>query len=427
MASLTDVTEELAEKRKFLKAVFDQAGNDLDMDKVTLISGDSHYKAGEIKRLNTELSELGQEYDRLYALSLIGKDNEQEHRRLNEPKSALPMGAAAGDAAMLAGDKPFTPRRLREVLQSSKAYKGFREGSIREAVIELPAPDAKALIDLTAVSPQNDRRPLVMMALEDRTVGDLMLQGTTTTGTLEYYEETTNPANITTDQGFITEGETKYETTFGWTLRTESVRKIGTFVPATKESLDDVDFLESQIRGRLSFAVQRVEEAALLTGNGTAPNIRGLLARVGIQTTAKTAGLPIPDVIYTAMQLVRGSAGAGFAEPTAVVFHPTNWTSVKLLRTADGIYIWGNPSEEGPDRIWGLPVRQTTAMTLNTALVGAFRPHAEVIRRQGITITLSTEHSTFFVENKVAILAEERLALAVYRPSAFATATALNL
>ena len=188
-----------------------------------------------------------------------------------------------------------------------------------------------------------------------------------------------------------------------------------------------MDFLESQIRGRLSFAVQRVEEAALLTGNGTAPNIRGLLQRVGIQTVAKTAGVPIPDVVYQAMQLVRGSAGTGFAEPTAVVFNPTNWTTVKLLRTADGIYIWGNPSEEGPDRIWGLPVRQTTAMTANTALVGAFRPHAEVIRRQGITITLSTEHSTFFVENKVAILAEERLALAVYRPSAFASVTALNV
>jgi HK97 family phage major capsid protein len=64
-------------------------------------------------------------------------------------------------------------------------------------------------------------------------------------------------------------------------------------------------------------------------------------------------------------------------------------------------------------------------MSQNTALVGAFRPHAEVIRREGIQITLSTEHSTFFVENKVAILAEERLALAVYRASAFATVTGI--
>jgi HK97 family phage major capsid protein len=202
---------------------------------------------------------------------------------------------------------------------------------------------------------------------------------------------------------------------------------LGAFVPVTSESLADVDGLESMIRGRLAWAVQRAEERALLTGNGTAPNIRGLLNRVGIQTTAKTAALPIPDAVYIAMQLIRGSAGTGFAEPTGVVFHPTNWTSVKLLRTADGIYIWGNPSEEGPDRIWGLPVRQTTAMTLNTALVGAFRPYAQITRRQGITVTMSTEHASFFIENKVAVLAEERIALEVYRPSAFATVTALNV
>ena len=426
MATLTEVREDLAEKSRFLHDVFQQAGTDLDMDKVTLIRGDSHYKAGEIRRLNEELTNLGQEHDRLYALSLIGKENENTHRRLNAPTSGLAQ--PTDEEAAKYGDRgPLTPRRLREVLNTSKTYKSFREGNLREAVIELPAPDIKTLIDLTAISPQTERRPMVMMPLEERTVGDLMLQGTTSVGTIEYYEETTDPSTITTDQGFITEGEAKFETAFGWTLRTESVRKIGTWVPATQESLMDIDFLESQIRGRLSFAVQRVEERALLTGNGTAPNIRGLLNRVGIQTVAKTAAVPIPDVVYQAMQLVRGSAGTGFAEPTGVVFNPTNWTAVKLLRTADGIYIWGNPSEEGPDRIWGLPVRQTTAMTAHTALVGAFRPHAQVTRRQGITVTLSTEHASYFIENKVAILAEERLALEVYRPSAFATVTALNL
>jgi HK97 family phage major capsid protein len=426
--SLTEIREELAEKRRFLHDVFKQAGPDLDMTKVTLLSGDTHSKAGEIKRLNDELTALGQEHDRLYAVSLIGRENEQEHRRLNEPGgSGLPTGSGgAGEEDGRYGDRQLTPRRLREVLQTSKAYKQFRDGSLREATIDLPAGDLKALINLTAISPQVDRRPMVMMPLEERTVGDLMLQGTTTVGSLEYYEETTSPVP-TPAQAAVLEGTAKFEDTFGWTLQSETVRKIGTWVPATKEALDDVDFLESQIRGRLAFAVQRVEEQMLLTGTGTAPQLRGLLNRTGIQTTAKTTGVPIPDVIYTAMQLVRGSAGTGFAEPTGVVFNPTNWTTVKLLRTADGIYIWGNPSEEGPDRIWGLPVRQTTAMTVNTALVGAFRPHAEIIRRQGVTVTLSTEHASYFIENKVAILAEERLALAVYRPSAFATATALNV
>jgi HK97 family phage major capsid protein len=72
-----------------------------------------------------------------------------------------------------------------------------------------------------------------------------------------------------------------------------------------------------------------------------------------------------------------------------------------------------------------MEVRETTAQTDNTAIVGAFGTAAQVFRRSGITVTVSTEHSTYFVENKVAILAEERLALAVYRPNAFATVTGI--
>jgi HK97 family phage major capsid protein len=209
-----------------------------------------------------------------------------------------------------------------------------------------------------------------------------------------------------------------------WTLRTDTARKIATWIPATKESLDDVSWLESQIRGRLAYMVRRQEESQILNGDGNAPNLLGILNRSGIQTQAKGAD-PTPDTVYKAMQKIRGAGGAGFAEPTAFVVHPNDWTDIKLLRTADGMYIWGNPSDEGPDRIWSMAVRQTTAITEGTGLVGAFTPYAEVMRREGITITLSTEHSTYFIENKVALLAEERLALAVYRPSAFATCTGI--
>jgi HK97 family phage major capsid protein len=426
--SLTDVREEMGEKARFLFDVSQQAGPDLDMSKVTLISGDSQYKVGEINRLQTELSELGRKHDQLHAASLILDQNKQLHKRLNEPQAeGLPTGTGTGADGHYNG-QPLSPRRLREVLQTNKSYKAFRDGTLRTVTVDIPAADFKTLVSLTTVGPQNERRPLVPMAMEERTVADLMLQGNTGANTIEYYEETTftvgTAAGAPGAAGPVAEGQVKGELTVGFTLRTESIRKIAQWVPATKEALDDVDFLESQLRGRLAFAVVRAEEQQILSGSGVAPQIAGLLGRSGIQTQAKGAD-PTPDAIYRGMQKIRGAGGAGFAEPSAVVFHPNDWTDIKLLRTADGIYIWGNPSDEGPDRIWGLPVRQTTAMTEGTALVGAFRPHAEVIRREGLQITLSTEHASFFVENKVAILAEERLGLAVYRPSAFCTVTGI--
>jgi hypothetical protein len=427
MASLAEVREEMTVKRRELHEIFQQAGADLDLSRVTVINGTDADKAAEIKRRNEEMTALGQEQDRLALLEMIAKDNEREHQRAVETATSLPYGSGNGMADAHAakgwagGYGAFQPRRLRETLLEHKGYKAFRDGALRSVTLDLPVSDIKTLVTLSngpGILPT--LLPPVAMALEMRTVGDLLLQGETDSNTLEYFEETT----FTNAAAAVAEGATKPESAEAFTLRTEAVRKIGHFIPATKEALDDVAYLESTLRGRLAFGVQRTEEVELLSGSGTAPHLTGLLNRSGIQTQALGTD-PTPDAIYYAMQLVRGSAGAGFAEPTAVVIHPSNWSKIKLLRSTTGQYLWGNPSDEGPDRIWGLPIRQTTAMTAGTALVGAFRPHAEIFRRQGVTITLSTEHSTFFIENKVAILAEERVALAVYRPSAFATVTGL--
>ena len=414
MASRTEVREELAFKRERLHKAYEEAGPDLDLSRITAIEGDNEAKRAELKAWMDEINELGVEHDRLALLDEQRKKVAEQYERSHAAASPMqfPGAPGTGRAAQM--------KSIGQIIRESKGYQELLAGRRRETSSDLPYPDFKTLVTLTTISPQVERRAPVDMAMEERTVGDLMLQGTTDRPVIEYYEETT----FTNAAAEVAEGIGKAEGAIGFTLRTENVRKIAWWIPATDESLADNAFLESQIRGRLAFGVRRREEQQLLTGDGTAPNISGLLDRSGLQTQAKGAD-PTPDAVYKAMQLVRGAGGSGFAEPTGVIFHPNDWTDIKLLRTTDGIYLWGPPSDEGPDRIWGLQVRQTTAMTEGTALVGAFRPHAEVLRRTGITITLSTEHSTYFTENKVAILAEERLALACYRPSAFATVTGI--
>ena len=363
--------------------------------------------AQAVKALNDEMTDLSKEVE-----TLADREQMAESIKASQPKSA---GRAVGlEAPTTSGGSTHAFKSIGELMEESN----FGGTGAKTYRFEIPRDSVKATLTLADFNNEATRLPgIVPFAVEDRTVADLMLQGTTDNNSLTYMEETTF-TNATTN---VAEAAAKPESALDFTKRTVPIEKIATWLPVTDELLDDVAGLRSYVETRLGFMVRRHEEAQLLTGNGTTPNLRGINNASGIQTQAKGTD-PVPDAVYKAITKVRNT---GFAEPNAAVFHPNDWQDIRLLRTGDGVYIWGNPSEAGVERIWGLQVRITTAQTENTGLVGAFTPHAQIFRRTGITVTASTEHSTYFTSNLVAILAEERLGLAIYRPAAFCTVTGI--
>jgi HK97 family phage major capsid protein len=60
-----------------------------------------------------------------------------------------------------------------------------------------------------------------------------------------------------------------------------------------------------------------------------------------------------------------------------------------------------------------LPVVATTSMTIDKFLIGDFDRAATLYDRWTPRVEVSTEHADFFTRNLVAILAEQRSALAV--------------
>jgi HK97 family phage major capsid protein len=60
-----------------------------------------------------------------------------------------------------------------------------------------------------------------------------------------------------------------------------------------------------------------------------------------------------------------------------------------------------------------------------TALTGAFATQAQVFTHGGMRLDASNSHQDYFIKNLVAIRAEQREGLAVYRPSAFGLTTGL--
>jgi HK97 family phage major capsid protein len=404
--ALADAQGKLDQRRQALKGIFDEAGPDMDMAKVKSIDGDTKAKVDHIRNLNAEIDDLAKEVEDYKAIEGIAAKARQ-----GQDDPARELGTDPGPKG------PQGAKSLGEMFTGSTAFKG-RQGKIGpEAHLDV---ELKTLMETsTGWEPETTRTGrLVEFATRPIQVIDLIPAGATGQSAVVYMEETT----FTNAAAETAEGGTYGEAALGVTERNSPVRKVAVYLPVTDEQLEDEPQARSYINNRLPFMLRQRLDSQILIGNGTAPNLRGFLNVTGIQTQAKSTD-PIPDAVYKAMTKVRVT---GRSVPGAVVMHPNNWQTVRLLRTADGVYIWGSPSEAGPDRIWGLPVAQSDAITEHTALVGDFASHSELATRRGIDVQVSNSHADFFINGKQAVRCDLRAALVVRRPAAFCTVTGLG-
>jgi len=405
--ALSEVEGKLADRRKKLATIFEEAGADIDLTKVKSVKGTTHDVAAAIRELNQEMEDLGKERDGLV-----------EVKKASERAKQAP-GSGGAEPGAENGEEPqrrYQQKSIGELFTASDAYKLKQGRQGPEATLDV---HLKTLMTTSAGWDPEETRTgrVVPFATRPIQVADLIPQTETSQSAVQYMEETT----FTNNAAEVAEAGTYPEAALGLTEQSSLVRKIAVFLPVTDEQLEDEPQARGYVENRLPFMVRQRLDSQILIGNGTAPNLRGLLNTSGIQTQAKGAD-PVPDAVYKAIVKVET---VGQAMANAVVFNPTDWQSVRLLRTADGLYIWGNPSDAGPERIWGLQVVRAQAETLGTSVVGDFQNFIELAVRRGIDIQVSNSHSTFFVEGKQAIRADIRAALVVYRPAAFCTVTGL--
>lgn len=245
------------------------------------------------------------------------------------------------------------------------------------------------------------------------TVRDLLSQGRMDGNSLEYVRE----VGFVNNAAPVAEGALKPQSDMQLELISTSAKVIAHHMKASRQILSDFAQLQSVIDQRLMYGLQFVEEAQILNGDGTGQNLNGILP----QATEYAA--PITITGATAIDTLRLAAlQAELAEfpTTGYVLHPSDWTGIELLKDDMGRYIIGNPQGTLNPTLWGKPVVATQAMAEGTFLTGAFQLGAQIFDRWDARVELGYVNDDF-TRNMVTILAEERLALAVYRPEAFVT------
>lgn len=402
--ALTDVEGRLKAKRDELGAIFAEAGiaegGTIDLSKVKSLDGDDAAKAAAIKNLNDELTDLGKKADELKGVARAAqavRDGEETGERSDD-------------------QDPDEDRRTKRIPTFGEAFVKSGAGNKHKGrVVELDVELKTLMTTAAGWAPETIRSPrFVEDAQRPIQVVDFIPQTTTAQTAVSFMEETT----FTNAAVEVAEGVAKPEAALALTEQTSPVRKIAVWIPVTDEQLEDVPRIQQYLDNRLGFMVRQRLDQQIISGDGTAPNISGMLDIVGIQTQAKATD-PTPDAVYKAITKVNVT---GQAMANLVIFHPNDWQDVRLLRTTDGIYIWGNPSDAGPERIWGLPVAVVQAATENTAIV-VDTNFTELAMRKGLEVKVSDSHASYFIENKQAVRAELRAAFIVYRPAAICSVT----
>ena len=293
----------------------------------------------------------------------------------------------------------------------------------------------KTNLTTTGYPPESSRQPGILeTALRDpNAVINLFDQLTTDQNAFVYLEETT----FTNNAAEAAEAAAVGEAALAFTEKTATISKIGVNIPVTDELMQDVAGLEGYLNSRLQTMVRLRLDSQLISGNGTSPNLEGLLdagkSSVGSSDfNAYSGNLGRIGAIYNAITDIRTNA---FTEPDAIVMNPNDWAQIVTQVDADfegtssaglaakqGVFINAGGYGGGvANQIWGLTVIPTTAIPNNTALVGKFGggEAAHVVMRQGMDIAVSDSHGENFTKNIMVIRATMRVGFPVYRQAAF--------
>lgn len=254
-------------------------------------------------------------------------------------------------------------------------------------------------------------------------VRDLIPVQQTGLASVPYIQEVnafTNETGATT----VAEGSAKPEVTAEFTQADAPLRKIAAWIQVTMEALEDAPTLAGYIDTRLAYMVLLEEEDQVLQGNGTAPNISGILDQGSIQTQSATNN-DVPGTIADAIAKVELKDGMA----DGVAMNPGDyWASISERRSTsfDGeAHSSGTPIPFGapPDTLWGLPVVRTRTLASLTCIVGSWGLGATIFEKGGVRIKSTDSHASLFISNTEVVLAEKRTGLAVHRPDWFVNTT----
>lgn len=383
--------------------------------------------AGAMKKALDEVKAIGEDITgKMKAGEQVTQSQKEQADELLIKMNGLTAQVEAVEQKLARGGGASEPQRQKSIGEQfieSEGFKAFeasgfsksaRGGDMRvKASLTSLTTDAAGSVG-DAIAPT--RLPGILALPQRRlTVVDLISPGQMDGNTLEYVKET----GFTNGADMVAEGATKPESDIKLDMVTTSAKVIAHWMKASKQVLSDIAQLRSMIDERLLYGLAYKKEAQILNGNGTGQNLLGIIPQA--TAYALPSGITAPSGTSKLIDMLRvAMLQAALAEypATGHVLNPIDWTKIEMAKDGEGRYLIGNPQGTLSPTLWGLPVVATQAIAVDKFLTGAFKQGAQYFDRWEARVEAGYVDKDF-INNMVTILAEERGALAVYRPEAF--------
>lgn len=390
-----------------IKNQLDQIGNIVD-EKIEKAFGAAQDNAkGEVEAsLKSEISNLTNKYNEQFEAATKRMDSiEMESKKT------------------LAGATSKTFKQSIEAALKDGAIDAMIKGSTNAARFEVKAADMTMANAFSGVVAGETVIPDVKFDPSRSVhIRSLIPNGSTDAQTIRFPKETAY------DDGAAAtaQGGTLGQSDFDITATSVNVEKIGTFMRITEEMLADTPQLTSYLSARVPSKVLSKEDAEILNGDGSSPNLDGLFTDGAAFVTSSSANFYQAvesaneyDVLIAALDQL---AESNYSADT-ILLNPLDFHKIILLKSTANEYLKNQIIQGVQPAIMGVPITVNTAVTAGKFLVGNLAQATQLWIRDGLGVEFSREDSTNFRDGFVTVRAQERVALTNYQPNAIVQGT----
>lgn len=254
---------------------------------------------------------------------------------------------------------------------------------------------------------------IVALATRRRWLWEYIPNAVTAAPAVEYLQESGNVAEAGLQSS---EGTDKPESNFTFELKRADCETFAHWTQMSRQVFSDQPALAGFLQQRLMNGIWLKLEDQIINGNGTSPQLSGILDSGNYVTysgASSSDGLSQVDHVRDAIAVLQQADYT----PGLVIVNPVDWKNMELERGTDGQFVWATPSSMQPPVLWGLPVHVTNSIAQGTFIV--MDPSAvQMWTRQSATMLMSDSHEGTFIANVLTALCEARFAFGVLRPQA---------